>query len=296
MWFVYAMLANVLWSLTDVLMSCIVHRVHKDPIVLGFFLGCANLGFLTLLYLYRVPEVTHIGLLILGAVFAYLGMISFFTSLLHVDVSVSSVTWVFMSIGIAAGGMFLFGETWSGLQSLGAMLSICGIFMLSFWHKHVSLLRTCCILALPGLLFVPHFLINEYVLLSGVSSYTVFFWNICFYGVFTISVPVVIPRYRRIVTGFFTKARLPFYGLIVLRAVFTMMATYMVVKAYDTGYASLVGIAENGQPFFLMLFAWIATRIAPKYAPKELLTAQSVGIKIASFCIVFTGMGLLALG
>lgn len=295
MWFVYAMLANVLWSFTDVLMSMIVHRVHKDPIVLGFFLGCADLLLLAVLAVYQLPALGHLPLLLLGSVFAYLGMLSFFTVLSYVDVSVSSAAWVFMSIGIALGGVVLFGEAWSALQSIGAILSVCGVLILTFWHKHISTMRTCVILAVPGFMFVPHFLINEYVLLSELSAYTVFFWNILFYGLFAVIAPILIPRHRKSIHQLSAKAHLPFCLLILFRAVITMVATYTVVLAYDTGYASLVGIAENGQPFFLMFFAWLATLFFPKYAPKELLTTQSIAVKVVSFIVVFTGLSLLVI-
>jgi len=34
----------------------------------------------------------------------------------------------------------------------------------------------------------------------------------------------------------------------------------------------------------------------PRYAPRELLTAQSVQVKLTSFVIVFVGLSLLAVG
>ena len=62
------------------------------------------------------------------------------------------------------------------------------------------------------------------------------------------------------------------------------------------GHLSLVVITYNVQPFCVMFFAWLFARYAPAIAPKELLTTQSVQIKLISFAIVFFGLALLAVG
>lgn len=59
--------------------------------------------------------------------------------------------------------------------------------------------------------------------------------------------------------------------------------------------ASLVSVVGNAQPFIVLFFAWLMVRIAPLSAPKELLTKQSVTVKIVSFTIVYSGLALIAL-
>lgn len=55
-------------------------------------------------------------------------------------------------------------------------------------------------------------------------------------------------------------------------------------------------IATSNQSFFVLLFAWLVCRLLPTYAPRELLTAQSVGVKVLSFVIAMLGLSLLAIG
>jgi len=67
------------------------------------------------------------------------------------------------------------------------------------------------------------------------------------------------------------------------------------IAAYEYGPVSLIMVVGNIQPFFVIFFAWMLTKLVPSKAPKELLTRQSVQIKLISFIIVFFGLALLAL-
>jgi len=43
-----------------------------------------------------------------------------------------------------------------------------------------------------------------------------------------------------------------------------------------------------------MFFAWLCYKLAPKFAPKELLDTHTVRIKLLSICLMFSGLALLA--
>ncbi|PIQ75684.1 hypothetical protein COU78_03055 [Candidatus Peregrinibacteria bacterium CG10_big_fil_rev_8_21_14_0_10_49_24] len=296
MWFAYIMIGNALWSIADVLMSMIVNRMDRSPVVIAWYSGVVEVTVLLLLYAFLPIETVWVGYFAVGALFAYVGMLLLFKLFSCVDVSVSSASWVFMSLGIAAGGMLFFNESWNMLQALGACTAIVGVLILSFWHKHVSLLYTCGLLAAVGFSYVPYFLIQKAALLSGVSVLTAFFWPILFQKLFAIAVPLALPFYRRQIRTISADVRFWFIGMLICWVCTALVGVYIVTKAYSVGDASLVGIAENGQPFFLIAFAWVATLFSPTYAPREILTSQSVSIKLFSFLIVFTGLTLLAVG
>ena len=71
--------------------------------------------------------------------------------------------------------------------------------------------------------------------------------------------------------------------------------SYVMTLAYEEGLASLVSVVANIQPFLTIFFAYTLVMITPRFAPRELLTAQSVGVKLVSFVIVFAGLAMLAL-
>lgn len=294
MWFVYIMLSNALWSVSDVSASMLVNKLEKSPLIVGWYLAIVHLLTLGLLALVLPLEIVWLWQFALAGAAGYAGMLSLLWLLKHVDVSVSSAAWVFTAIGMVAGGFFFFQESWNMYQTIGSCLSIAGILLLAFWHKHVSLLRTCTMLAAVGLSYVPFFLIQKAALLEGISVLNVFFWPILFQQIFAFLVPIPSLKSRLRNRGFIPKILLPWSILMAfLVTMLALLGFFFETLAYDAGMASLVGVGENGQPFFLMFFAWIATLLAPKYAPKELVTAQSFGIKIVSFCIVFIGLGLL---
>lgn len=295
MWFVYAMIGNVLWSISDVTVSMIMNRIEKSSVMVAWLFSILQLLLLAVVYFLLPIEHTWIGIFALSAFGSYLGSLSFFTLLQYVDVSVSSVAWVFLSVGVAAGSVLLFGDTWSVYQAVGAVLSISGALGLALWHKRIERVKTLILICCSGLFFVPSFLVQKSAFLDGISVVSVFFWILLFYDIYAFTFPILLPSYRKKIKPFLVSIEPVLIGLVLLWVCMSMVSFFVVANAYKLGDASLVGIAENGQPFFLMLFAWIATQISPKYAPKEILTAQSTGVKIATFLIVFTGLGLLVI-
>jgi len=67
------------------------------------------------------------------------------------------------------------------------------------------------------------------------------------------------------------------------------------IRAYQIGPISLVNIVGSIQPFFAMLWAFLFWKISPRFAPKELLTVQSVQIKCIGFTVVIIGLLLLSM-
>lgn len=294
-WFFYIMLANAVWSIADVSMSMIMNRMHSSSIIVTWFLSVVQIVALLLLYAFLPVEITWMKAFAISGFFGYVGSLCFFKLLQRVDVSISSTAWVILSLGIAIGGMVLFGETWTPLQAIGAILSLSGATVLALWHKRVERLETFFYLFAAGLLYVPPFLISKSALLQGVSPVTAFFWPLLFFNVFAIILPVTTASYRSKIRELLQSLHWWFSGLIALWVVSCICGWFLVTKAYELGNASLVSIAENGQPFFLMFIAWIATLLVPKYAPREIITAQTTGVKTASFVIVFVGLALLAI-
>lgn len=295
MWFVYIMIAHVLWSAADVIMSIIMNRVHKSVVLVAWYLNAIQLCVLGCLYILLPIEATWLGAFALCGVISYLGTLAFHRLLQHVDVSVSSVAWVFLSLGIAFGGIIFFEETWTTVQTVGAVLSVVGALALALWHKRVERLETVLLILIAGICHVPNFLVQKAALLQGHSIVTVFFWPLLFLALCAVLYPLHSVRYRRSIHEAIVGCTPLVVGLAFFWVAFASLGFFAITSAYQAGDASLVGIAENGQPFFLIFFAWIALRLFPRYAPKEIVTAQTVGVKIISFTIVFIGLSLLVI-
>jgi hypothetical protein len=71
------------------------------------------------------------------------------------------------------------------------------------------------------------------------------------------------------------------------------LAEYAGAFAYASGPLSLVVVVSNVQPFLVLAIAGFVVRFFPSKAAKELLTRQSVQLKLLCFFLAFIGLALL---
>lgn len=296
MWLVYAMIGNALWSASDVINSILVHRYHKNPIVLAWIQGIFDCILLVGITLFFDVRSSWIPLFIVAGVAAYGAFLMFFHVLHRVDVSVMNSSSVFQTIFVSIGGFWLFGESWNQAQILGVVLALGGVLFLSYWHKHVSLVRTIALLGGLGFLYSPIFLIQKAALLDGESVLVVFFWPVFIAETSAFLFPLCIQKHRSSIFALGSSMKAGFIALSIFAMLSSTAGFAFFTMAYNFGQVSLVSVSEGVQPFFTIFFAWIVLKMASSYVPKELLTTQSIQVKLVSFCIVFAGLGLLVVG
>ena len=296
MWIVYAFIANVCWSVSDILNSILVRHYHRNPLLLAWVQCIFDCSFFLLLGFFFDVSTTWTLPFLLAGISTYAAFLTFFYVLDRVDVSVMNAAWAFMAIVISIGGMFLFGEVWSLQQTIGVLLVLGGVFFLSYWHQHVSVGRTIGLLTLLGVLYAPLFLTQKAALLAGESVLATFYWPFFFSKICGLFYPLSRKTSRQNIRDACTSLRSSFILFSIIATTCSIAGMYFITIAFKIGLVSLVSMTENAQPFIAIFLAWIVSRIMPSIAPRELLTAQSVQIKIVSFIIVFTGLALLALG
>ena len=295
MWLFYALLGDVLWSLSDVTNSVLVKHYEKDPIVLSWVQGMLDVAFFIVLSRFVDVHSAWVWPFALAGACTYLGFLTFFHVLHRVDVSVMNAAWAFLTLFMSIVGFVFFGEIWSVAQSLGVVLVLGGVLFLSYWHRHVSIPRTLLLLSLLGLLYVPIFATQKAALLQGESIVAVFFWPVFAEKFIAFVFPWIHRAHRAKIVSLRSRLSVPFLLLNVLATSCSITGYFVVAKAYALGLASLVTVTENTQPFFAIFFAWLLSHVVSFYAPRELLTAQSVRVKLVSFAVVFAGLALLAM-
>ena len=299
MWLFFALLAVSFWALDNVVSSILVKCYEKNEIVLSWTVGVLHLFFLFVLVIFFWPKLIidpyWIVIFFLVGAFSYTGWILFYYVLKHVDVSVTNAAWAMLAIFVSIGGIVFFHETWSITQTVGIVLALSGVFILSYWHRHVSVRRTLFLLSILGLINALFFLVQKAALLSGINTFAVFLYPFATASIVAIIFPV-FTKHRSAVIKRCKNLNFWYLFLCSFIAIISTVGFYSMVKAYSLGPASIVVMAENIQPFIVIFFAFIATRLFPKYAPRELLTTQSVQVKLVSFCIVFVGLALLTVG
>ena len=295
MWFPIQVASVACWGLINVLDSLLVENYHKHPLVPMWNQSYWNVSVLLIAAFFFPMQTTWLWILLAGGVCAYVGDIVFFVALRKLDTSVTNIAWGILAIFLAICGYFFFHEVWSSWQSLGVLLVLGGVTPLSLWHRRVGDPVALLLLPTLALIYLPYYVIQKAALLDGQSITAVFVWPLLAREGTSFIVPLLHPRFRCMVTTAARESGVWFHAVNAAVIVFFVMATYLSVRAYAVGPISLISVVGNVQPFFVLFFGWMLWKLLPRYASKEILTAQSIVVKLLSFCIVFAGLALIAL-
>ena len=295
MWLPFVLSSTLCWSLVNVLDSLLVHRYEKFPLVLQWSQALFSMPVLIVLFFTLDLKTSWTSLLFFFGMFIWLGDMWFFYVLSKLDVSVTNAAWPILSIFLSISGFVFFQESWTAVQCFGAAMILSGTFLLCLYHQHISLLRTLGLLASLALLHTPYYIVKKAALSDGQSVAAVLVWMMLGREVLSFSVPWIFPPVRRRIIPLLKKIDLRYFLLNASVIAFFFLAEYFGARAFASGPLSLVSVVTDIQPFVVIGLAWVTSRTAPAYAPRELLTAQSVGIKLLSFSIAFAGLALLAL-
>lgn len=294
MWLFYVLLCTLGWALVNVLDSVLVHHYEKRPITLMWCQSMWSVPMLCVLAFFLPLEAPTmwIAILLLMGVIGYCADLQFLHTLEHIDVSVANVGWSLLSILLALAGFLFFHESWHLLQSLGALLILSGVLLVSLYQRHVRFSHTVRLLLTLATLFAPIYIIKKAAVNAGIPPSTVFFWLL----IARESIAFITPWFLRDArtSGFIAlRSGWTFSALNAVVIVAFLSAEYFGARAYQLGALSLVTIVSNIQPFIVMGMAWFFGFMWPEKLPKELLTKQSVQLKVTSFSIVFIGLALL---
>jgi len=292
MWLVFTLAAAALWSAGDVIGSLLTKHHEKNPLVLTWLQSIFDLVILAVIVVFLDVRSSWIHSFFLAGVLAYGGWLMFYYMLDRVDVSVTTAAWGLNAIFISVAGFMLFSESWSLLQSIGVVMVLGGVFFLSYWHRHVSISHTLFLFSLLALLYTPFFVVQKAALLAGESIAVAFFWPFFATKLSGFAYPLLRKNWRRDI--FESPIDAWMVSLSMLVVLCSVSGFYAITHAYAAGLASLVAVAANAQPFFIMLFSWLLFHLLPNYTPRELLTQQFVLVKLVSFTVVFVGLALLA--
>ncbi|MBI3331687.1 EamA family transporter [Candidatus Peregrinibacteria bacterium] len=295
MWIFLQLFSVSLWGWINVLDSLLVRHFEKRPPVMMWYQSLFTVSLLLCFAAFFDVQTNWAVLLALGGFISYLGDNVFFYTLNRIDVSVTNVAWSLLAVFLSTLGIVYLHESWSGQQWLGALLVFFGVLALSLWHRTIGRPRDLLLLPLLAALYVPYYFVQELALLRGESLFPVFFWPLFARELSAYTIGLCVSKIRVMVHS--TPARFsPLFHVLngaVIILFFT--ATYFTAKAYDVGPLSLVSVLGNVQPFFVLGFAGLVYVAMPRFAAKEILTMQSVGLKTVSFAAVFIGLALLGL-
>lgn len=294
MWFFFAVLTAFCWALINVLDSILVHNYEKKPMALMWSQSWFSIPILIVLAEIVPLQSDWIYILLLFGVIGYIGDLWFFHVLDHVDVSVSNLAWAFLSVFLALSGFLLFGEMWTPLQTLGAILIVAATLFLCVFHQHINFRHAMMLILSLSLIYLPFYIVKKVALDAGEPPATVFFWLILSRELCSFTTPFFFPTVRRTaLRAIRSNWSFSVINCIVILSFFG--AEYFGALSYALGPLSLVAIANNVQPFFVLGLAGMFVWLLPRRLPRELLTRQSITVKLGTFLVVFAGLALLTL-
>lgn len=294
MWLLFTLAGMLGYGSSNVLDSMLVAHYDKRPWFLLWSQTMFSVAFIGLLAALFRFETTWALPLLVGGVFGYLADLFFFYVIDRVDISVVNAAWGMLAIVLSIGSFLLFGERWTVLQTVGSLAILGGVFLISYWHAHVSVSHTIGLFLILVFLVAPFALLQKAALLAGQPFMSVFFWSFLSRESLAFLGPFFVPSTRRAILRTVPALPLRFFSLCaVVTACFTA-GVFLHVRAFAVGPLSLVAVVASTQSFVVLLLAWLFSVFFPRSAPRERLTARSVGIKILSFSIVLVGLALLA--
>lgn len=295
MWLSATVGAAFFWAFSSMFDSILVNRYEKDPMTVMWFMALTALIPTTIMAFALKADFHGFWLISAATVLSYVGDMKFYDVIQKVDISLTNAIWAILTVYLTIIGFVAFGETWTWLQAVGAALTMAGIFLLAYLpakSSDANMLPTFAVVALP---YLPYWIVQKYLFDNGAHVMDVFVMS----GFSWAAMALVWPLFFREKRASIRKRSRAFsYGFCFcqLMLVFTWAAAQLLTTyAYESGPLSLVSITANVQPFFAILIAAIMIRIVPRCAPKELLTAYSVKVKVISFAVMFVGLAFLSL-
>lgn len=292
MWLLFILLSTVAWALVNVLNSILVHNYHKSPVMLSWIQSVLTIPILVFVSFHVVMNSSWTIILITVGMSGYVADLWFFHVAHRVDISVLNIAWSILALFLTIVGVFYFQESWTIYQSIGALLILVGTMLLILYHQHINFHHTLWLLVILAALYVPYYVVKKAAIDTGENAGTAFFWLLVGREVPSLLTPLISKKTIPLAVRLIRENWLfPLKSLLIVACY--LLAEYLGALAYQYGSLSLVSVVANTQPFVVISLAWLATAFWPGYAPKELLSRQSLSIKLLSFLLVFLGLAFM---
>lgn len=293
MWILLILSAVLAWSILTVFDSQLVRHFESNVFVVSWTQSAFSVPMLLILALF-IPIHTPwaLPLFAVGAL-AYGADLLFWRLLKIADVSTTNFVWAFLSIFLTGIGFVFFHETWSLSQAAGAACILAGVTLYSLWQRESFTLQALLLIVGFALLLTPFYGVQKWALAEGQPAAATFYWAIMGREIAAVVLSPCIPQIRRKIIERIPRQPLAYFLLNWASIALFLVGIYLSTRAFQVGPASLVSVLINVQSFVVIILAWVATKIAPAFAPRELLTARSVQAKIVCFLLVFAGLALL---
>jgi len=295
---IFAILSPAVYSIVNYFDKFFLVRFKLEPVIIAIFSGfialCTSILLVFIFGLHFFSFTVTVAIIISGLL-TELYILPYFKALSLEDASSVIPLMQFVPLFILIGDYFILGEKLTVYQYIGAGLIIASGIVLSlersktyffkprkaFWYMLIA----CIIIALALLFFK-----------FGVGIQN--FWYILPYeglGIFFGAVGLLLfPQYNRLFVTHIKKIPKNAFGLMVMNEALFITARYCSFYALSLVSASIVGALSGTQPLFVLLYGIILSVWFP-FILKEVITKETIVLKLISIVVLFIGVILLSI-
>lgn len=294
LWFFFALLAPILWAISNLIDGdLILHRVKSPSVILGLtglFSGLPAV-YVFITHQFVMPSLGMILLGLLAGAVSLLAYLPYFRTLTIANPAEAVLLWNLSPVLIAIGAHVFLGEQLSVTKYLAiALLVFSAIYiershvkeMQKLWSPRVLGLMTLASIGTATQALLEKQLYTTVSARSGIALVSIgsFALGLCLF---------FFSRERRIVIDALRKNG----TLLVINQLLDVVASVCLSIAIFYGYVSVVTAIGGIQPLFILAFAWLGSHLFTKKQFQTVPSPPAYKIAIATLC---TAVGMTMLG
>jgi len=295
-WFIFALLAPVLWAGINVIDKILLTKKFKNPFTYQVWSAIFS-GVTSILLLIFLPISFSYPGFLLGII---VGVINVFSLLLYNKVMlieeasrVIPLTYLDALFVLPMSYVF-FGEVLESEKYFGVLFVLIGAMLISYKarKKGKFVFSSAINLILIIAVIWAYLSILQKYILGFIEPLSLMVW--IFVGSFLGAFPtLLIPKIKKDFFIMIKKIDKFIFMLTVIIFVFAYSASLLFLTALSLGSPSLVVGVAAIQPFILFVYTSVLSRIAPKYI-KEKIDRKIIFLKLIAICLIFLGVWLIS--
>ena len=293
-WILFAILASLLWSASNIIDKYIYTKLLRNPIVSLVMMGM--IGIILSIIIYTVvgfSGLSYINLLIafISSALYTLAVFLYFKAVKIEEISTIVPLFYVTPLFVLILAAIFLGEVFTPFKYLGIFLLVAGAMLISAKGAlRLSLGKAFWLVIASSLAISVNSVAIKYLL--SFSD----FWTVYAYmriGVFLCITPLFFMNFNDI-KGAVTKRRAKAVSWVSISELLNLAAILLVVIASSVGYVTLVGALTSIQPFFILVITVLMSIYVPKIL-KEDIGKSAIVLKLAAIIIMFAGAMLVGI-
>jgi drug/metabolite transporter (DMT)-like permease len=288
-WFIYALLAPILWSGCNIMDKFLLKEHIKNPISYQVLISLFDIISLIIL-LVLFPISINVYGFILGIASGIISLIAitFYNKSMFEEEASRVVPLMYLdSIFVVILAYIFLGEIFNFQKYVGIIFIVMGSILVSFkkikkWHFSSTtkfILFSAILLGINGVItkYTLGFIDYFSFLVSQLLGYITF-------GSFFLLSSTIRKNFLNDIKKFNKKV----FSLMSINAIIALMANVLFLLATSISDVSLVYAVISTQPFFIFIYTIIITKLAPNII-KENIDKSTILLKIIAICLIFLG-------